>query len=143
MSEVAKPKRKRAVSMDKALTLVRQFEQELECLYRHTREQSLTQEQHLHNKRANSYRVNLADANLPGWASQQLYGYDRALYRQQERDTVFVYRCPDTGTYYTTHRDSCPGLEMYPQEKIHLVHHWVNGKVWRHSRLPFFGNICQ
>ena len=137
---VLSTKKPRAVSMDKALTLLPRFEQDLERLYRNTREQSLTQDQHLLRKR--EVWTWVKDANLPGWAVQQLSGYDRALYRQQERDTVFVYRCPDTGKYYTTHADTCPGLEMYPQEKILVVHHWVNGKVWRHSKLPFFGDIC-
>lgn len=139
MSEVASKKR-RAISMDKALAVLPRLEQELERIYRHSREAGLTQDQHLHNKRG--YQANLKDANLPGWAVQQLSGYDRALYRQQERDTVFVYRCPDTGKYYTTHADTCPGLEGYPMDKLHGLDAWRNGSVWRHSKLPFFGDIC-
>ena len=120
-------KRKRAISMDKALALLPRLQEEFERLYRSAREQGLTQTQHLENKKA--LQVRITEANLPGWAKQQLSGYDRALYRQQERDTVFVYRCPDTSTFYTTRGQLCPGLEVYPPEKILEASNWNHGTV--------------
>ena len=134
-------KRKRSISMDKALALLPRFQEELERLYRNTRTASITQTKHLAYKQA--LQVRITEANLPAWAQSQLTGYDRALYRQQERDTVFVYQCPESGTYYTTHGQTCPGLDVYPQEKIREVSEWKHGTVWRSSHLPFFGDICK
>lgn len=132
--------RKRSVSMDKALAVIPRLERELERVYQTTCDQGLTQTQHLERKRV--WRGLVRDNNLPRWAEQQLYGYDRALYRQQERDTVFAYQCPETGTFYTTHKNLCPGLDVYPQDKVREVPDWKHGKVWRKSHLPFFGDIC-